>query len=129
MTAKPLDMSFDALSLRDSGLSSPVDQHHQYGQYQNNQNNQNNRRFSQYGSERGPSSPLTRKPTNGSQRNSSGSGSVRGDSKDMKRQSSRMSLANVVSLFFPISSCVHWMTNPYTPFPPEQNRNHIQPGW
>ncbi|KAF9377539.1 hypothetical protein CPB97_010106 [Podila verticillata] len=92
MTAKPLDMSFDALSLRDSGLSSPVDQHHQYGQYQNNQNN---RRFSQYGSERGPSSPLTRKPTNGSQRNSSGSGSVRGDSKDMKRQSSRMSLANV----------------------------------
>ncbi|KAF9216295.1 hypothetical protein CPC16_000082 [Podila verticillata] len=90
MTAKPLDMSFDALSLRDSGLSSPVDQHHQYGQYQNNQNN---RRFSQYGSERGPSSPLTRKPTNGSQRNSSGS--VRSDGKDMKRQSSRMSLANV----------------------------------
>ncbi|KAF9409062.1 hypothetical protein BGZ94_002088 [Podila epigama] len=107
MTAKPLDMSFDSLSLRDSGLASPVDsQHHQYhqhvvsnnssnnanGQYQVNQ--QTNRRFSQYGSDRGPASPLTRKPTNGSQRNSTSS-TVRGDGKDMKRQSSRMSLANV----------------------------------
>lgn len=114
MTAKSLDMSFDALSLRDSGLSSPVDQHHQYGQYSNNQNN---RRFSQYGSERGPGSPVTRKPTNGSQRNSSGS--VRGDGKDMKRQSSRMSLANVVSFLFMISVIAHyWMTT----IPPN-NRN------
>ncbi|KAF9093892.1 hypothetical protein BGX29_009747, partial [Mortierella sp. GBA35] len=60
MTTKQLDMSFDAMSLRDNGISSPID-----------------RRYSQYGSERAPSSPLTRKSTTGSQRNS-----VRGDGKD-----------------------------------------------
>ncbi|KAF9168778.1 hypothetical protein DFQ26_000045 [Actinomortierella ambigua] len=73
MTTKQLDMSFDAMSLRDTGLQSPID-----------------RRYSQYGSERTPSTPLTRRPTNGSQRNS-----VRGDGKDIRRQSSRMSVANM----------------------------------
>ncbi|KAI1295986.1 hypothetical protein EDD11_007620 [Mortierella claussenii] len=73
MTTRQLDLSFDAMSLRDNGLSSPID-----------------RRFSQYGSERAPSSPIARKPTTGSQRNS-----VRADSKDVRRQSSRLSLANV----------------------------------
>ncbi|KAG0302621.1 hypothetical protein BGZ98_007350 [Dissophora globulifera] len=74
MTTKQLDLSFDAMSLRDNGLSSPID-----------------RRFSQYGSERAaPTSPLTRKPTNGSQRNS-----VRADGKDARRLSSRLSLASV----------------------------------
>ncbi|KAF9178358.1 hypothetical protein BGZ51_007622 [Haplosporangium sp. Z 767] len=61
------------MSLRDNGISSPID-----------------RRYSQYGSERASTSPLTRKPTNGSQRNS-----VRGDGKDMRRQSNRLSLASV----------------------------------
>ncbi|KAG0370230.1 hypothetical protein BGX24_002101 [Mortierella sp. AD032] len=73
MTTKQLDMSFDAMSLRDNGLASPID-----------------RRYSQYGSERAPSSPLTRKSTTGSQRNS-----VRGDGKDARRQSSRLSVANI----------------------------------
>ncbi|KAG0053992.1 hypothetical protein BGZ83_012161 [Gryganskiella cystojenkinii] len=71
MTTKQLDMSFDAMSLRDNGLSSPVD-----------------RRFSQYGSERAPTSPVGRKPATGSQRNS-----VRGDNN--RRQSSRLSVANL----------------------------------
>ncbi|KAF8932992.1 hypothetical protein BGZ58_006657 [Dissophora ornata] len=73
MTTKQLDLSFDAMSLRDNGISSPID-----------------RRYSQYGSERAPSSPVSRKPTNGSLRNS-----VRGDGKDVRRQSNRLSLANV----------------------------------
>lgn len=74
MTTKQLDMSFDAMSLRDNGLSSPVD-----------------RRFSQYGgSERAPTSPVGRKPANGgSQRNS-----VRDNNN--RRQSSRLSVANMV---------------------------------
>ncbi|KAG0263902.1 hypothetical protein BG011_007856 [Mortierella polycephala] len=61
------------MSLRDNGISSPID-----------------RRYSQYGSERAPTSPLNRKSTNGSQRNS-----VRGDGKDIRRQSNRLSLASV----------------------------------
>ncbi|KAG0369020.1 hypothetical protein BGZ54_000591 [Gamsiella multidivaricata] len=63
------------MSLKDNGLPSPI-----------------NRPYSQYGSERAPSSPITRKPTigTGSQRNS-----VRVDGKDVRRQSSRLSLANV----------------------------------
>ncbi|KAG0231598.1 hypothetical protein BGW42_008749 [Actinomortierella wolfii] len=73
MTTKQLDMTFDAMSLRDNGLQSPID-----------------RRYSQYGSEKAPSTPLTRRPTNGSQRNS-----VRGDGKDIRRQSSRMSVTNM----------------------------------
>ncbi|KAF9359426.1 hypothetical protein BGX26_012326 [Mortierella sp. AD094] len=73
MTTKQLDLSFDAMSLRDNGIASPID-----------------RRYSQYGSERAQTSPLTRKPTTGSQRNS-----VRADGKDVRRQSSRLSLANV----------------------------------
>ncbi|KAF9923844.1 hypothetical protein FBU30_006103 [Linnemannia zychae] len=73
MTTKQLDLSFDAMSLRDNGLASPID-----------------RRFSQYGSERGPSTPLARKSTTGSQRNS-----IRGDGKDNRRQSSRLSVANI----------------------------------
>ncbi|KAF9913885.1 hypothetical protein BX616_009386 [Lobosporangium transversale] len=73
MTTKQLDLSFDAMSLRDNALASPID-----------------RRYSQYGSERAPSSPVTRKPVTGSQRNS-----VRADGKDMRRQSNRLSLANV----------------------------------
>lgn len=72
MTTKQLDMSFDAMSLRDNGISSPVD-----------------RRYSQYGSERAPTSPVARKPTTGSQRNS-----MRGG--DNRRQSSRLSVANLV---------------------------------
>ncbi|GJJ70456.1 hypothetical protein EMPS_02805 [Entomortierella parvispora] len=71
MTTKQLDMSFDAMSLRDNGISSPVD-----------------RRYSQYGSERAPTSPVARKPTAGSQRNS-----MRGG--DNRRQSSRLSVANL----------------------------------
>ncbi|KAG0217068.1 hypothetical protein BGX31_000359 [Mortierella sp. GBA43] len=70
MTTKQIDLSFDALSLRDNGLS--------------------DRRFPQYDSERLPSSPVSRKPAGGSQRNS-----LRGDSKDVRRQSNRLSLASV----------------------------------
>ncbi|KAF9199132.1 hypothetical protein BGZ49_010794 [Haplosporangium sp. Z 27] len=61
------------MSLRDNGIASPID-----------------RRFSQYGSERAQSSPITRKTTTGSQR-----GSVRSDGKDVRRQSNRLSLINV----------------------------------
>jgi len=74
MTTNQLDMSFDAMSLRDNGISSPVD-----------------RRYSQYGSERAPTSPVARKPTTGSQRNS-----MRGGGGDIRRQSSRLSVANLV---------------------------------
>ncbi|KAF9911341.1 hypothetical protein EC991_003906 [Linnemannia zychae] len=107
------------MSLRDNGPTSPIDhhhhhtQHHQYhhqGQQQQYQP-QHQRRYSQYGSERAPSSPLTRKNTTGhmtttstgnttpgpgyqSQRNSMGiaNGS---QSMNAKRQSNRMSLASV----------------------------------
>ncbi|KAF9189555.1 hypothetical protein BGZ51_009450 [Haplosporangium sp. Z 767] len=110
MTTNQLDMSFDAMSLRDNGPSTPID-HQQQQQHQP----QHQRRYSQYGSERGSSSPLTRKGTFGggngngngsgnttpgyhSQRNSVG---MNGGSQSMngKRQSNRMSLASVVSLF------------------------------
>ncbi|CAO3570851.1 unnamed protein product [Mortierella alpina] len=72
MTTNQLDMSFEAMSLRDNGISSPID-----------------RRYSQYGSERAPGSPVARKPTNGSSQRS------RGDVKDVRRQSSRLSLVGV----------------------------------
>ncbi|KAF9582150.1 hypothetical protein BGW38_000582, partial [Lunasporangiospora selenospora] len=73
MTTKQLDLSFDAMSLRDSGLASPID-----------------RRYSQYSSDQVPSSPVGRKPTIGSQRNS-----MRSDPRDMRRQSSHLSLSNI----------------------------------
>ena len=57
---KQLDMSFDAMSLRDNSLASPI-----------------GRRYSQYGSQRN---------------------SVRGDGKDIRRQSSRLSVANIVRI-------------------------------
>ncbi|KAF9111742.1 hypothetical protein BGX27_004467 [Mortierella sp. AM989] len=73
MTTKQLDLSFDAMSLRDNGISSPID-----------------RRYSQFGSERSQVNPIARKPSPGSQRSN-----VRTDGKDVRRQSSRLSLANV----------------------------------
>ncbi|KAF8950876.1 hypothetical protein BGZ46_004273 [Entomortierella lignicola] len=102
MTTKQLDMAFDAMAIRDNGPASPIDQQQQQP-YQQHQ-----RRYSQYGSERGPASPLTRKPTNGSsnggyqsQRNSvgmamSGAQAVNGtQSMNGKRHTNRMSLASV----------------------------------
>ncbi|KAF9353761.1 hypothetical protein BGX26_008487 [Mortierella sp. AD094] len=104
-------MTFDAMSIRDNGPASPIDQQHQQQPYQQHQ-----RRYSQYGSERGPASPLTRKPTNGggngagngvngyqSQRNSvgmamnGGQGINGNQSMNGKRHShsNRMSLASV----------------------------------
>ncbi|KAF9114519.1 hypothetical protein BGX27_010576 [Mortierella sp. AM989] len=99
MTTKQLDMTFDAMSLRDNGPASPIDQQQPYQQHQ--------RRYSQYGTERGPASPLTRKPTNGgtgtvngvngyqSQRNSVGMAMNGSQSMNGKRHSNRMSLASV----------------------------------
>ncbi|KAF8934046.1 hypothetical protein BGZ58_005966 [Dissophora ornata] len=87
-------MTFDAMSLRDNGPASPIDQ----------QQPQHQRRYSQYGSERGPASPLTRKPTNGSVNGSSGYQSQRNSmvmnmngtqSMSGKRHSNRMSLTSV----------------------------------
>ncbi|KAK3825511.1 MAG: hypothetical protein J3Q66DRAFT_106140 [Benniella sp.] len=79
MTTKQLDLSFDALSLKDNG------------------------RFPQYDSERLPSSPVSRKPAGGSQRNS-----MRGESKDNgRRLSNRLSLASV-----------NWNPTQGSPFPP-----------
>ncbi|KAF8931828.1 hypothetical protein BGZ47_011682 [Haplosporangium gracile] len=108
-------MSFDAMSLRDNGPVSPIDHHHQqqYQQHQHqHQYQQHQRRYSQYGSERAPTSPLMRKGTNGhstvsgnggggnttpgyqSQRNSMGMNNG-SQSMNAKRQSNRMSLASV----------------------------------
>ncbi|KAF9358037.1 hypothetical protein BGX34_009098 [Mortierella sp. NVP85] len=100
MTTKQLDMTtFDAMSLRDNSPTSPIDhQQHQHHQPQHQ------RRYSQYGSERGPATPLTRKNTNGgnasgyqSQRNSMGMGMGMNGTQSMngRRQSNRMSLASV----------------------------------
>ncbi|KAF9555275.1 hypothetical protein EC968_009019, partial [Mortierella alpina] len=102
MTSNQLDMSFDAMSLRDNGPASPMDHQPHPGPHQP----QHQRRYSQYASERVPTSPLTRKPTNGgvngngnttpgyhSQRNSMGMNG--NQSMSGKRQSNRMSLASV----------------------------------
>lgn len=115
-------MSFDAMNLRDNGPGSPMDHHHQQHQhqmqnqqhqYQQQQQPQHQRRYSQYGSERGPTSPLTRKNTGGhpgsgnvSQRNSMGmNGMVMGvmnsgmngsQSLSGKRPPNRLSVANMV---------------------------------
>ncbi|KAF9421067.1 hypothetical protein BGZ76_004009, partial [Entomortierella beljakovae] len=92
-------MTFDAMSLRDNGPTSPIDQQQQYQPH-------HQRRYSQYGSERGSASPLTRKPTNGgsagngmngyqSQRNSVSMTMNGNQSMNGKRHSNRMSLASV----------------------------------
>ncbi|KAG0304362.1 hypothetical protein BGZ98_005618 [Dissophora globulifera] len=79
MTTKQLDMTFDAMSLRDNGPASPIDQQHQ-------------RRFSQYGSERGPASPLTRKSTNGSSHGINGSGVAGNSGYQSQRNSMGLSM-------------------------------------
>ncbi|KAF9405735.1 hypothetical protein BGZ76_006491, partial [Entomortierella beljakovae] len=99
MTTK-LNMSFDAMSLKDNGMASPVD-----------------RRYSQYGSERGPTSPLTRRPTTGSQRNS-----VRSDGRDVRRQSNRLSLANFD--WNPSQASVHSPIHQQDPHQQEQYLNN-----
>ncbi|KAF9928107.1 hypothetical protein FBU30_002643 [Linnemannia zychae] len=99
-------MSFDSMSLRDNGPVSPIDHHHQYQQHPHQPQHQ--RRYSQYGSERAPTSPLTRKNTTGhmngpnggnitpgyqSQRNSMGMNGTQ--SLNAKRPSNRMSVVGV----------------------------------